>query len=179
MSIVDTWFSAFLFGIAWVNTVTGRANTMKVMVLDDDHENVDILSDTLRSEGFEIEEFTCANKAMSSFRGEEFDVVITDIKMPVMDGLEVLSRVKECRPTTRVILVTGFASMENAVEALHRGAYRFFRKPLDLRELIHTLRKVEYDLSKEKERAITVEELRRGIRELENDIKPIRWSSSM
>ena len=116
---------------------------MRIMVLDDDRENVDILADTLRSEGYEVDEFTNPITALKRFRKSDYNVVITDIKMPHVDGLEVLGQVKKTKPETYVILVTGFASMENSISALNSGAYRFYRKPLDLREIIMALRGIE------------------------------------
>lgn len=123
---------------------------MRVLVLDDERENVDILADTLRSEGFEVGEFTCARQAVRDFHGNAYDVVITDICMPEMDGLEVLREVKNVSSRTRVILVTGFASTENAIQAVNSGAYRFFRKPLDLRALVRTLRLIEVEQGRER-----------------------------
>jgi DNA-binding NtrC family response regulator len=113
------------------------------MVIDDDGENVDILADTLRSEGYEVGEYTDPAEALEDFRVDGYEVVISDIKMPRISGLEVLEQVKKEKPETYVILVTGFASKENTIAAVTGGAYRFFRKPIDIRELIATLREID------------------------------------
>ena len=123
---------------------------MRILVLDDNDENVEILADTLRSEGHDVEEYTSPNEAMKCFHGGDFGVVISDIKMPEMDGLEVLEMVKQHNPDTYVILVTGFACMENSIDALNKGAYRFFRKPLDIREIISALRDIEIEMKRKR-----------------------------
>jgi two-component system C4-dicarboxylate transport response regulator DctD len=99
----------------------------------------------LRIEGYEVDEFTNPVEAMRNFRDGNYQVVISDIKMPHIDGLEVLELVKKQHPETHVILVTGFANLDNPTVALNKGAYKFFRKPIHLKDLIAALKEIEDD----------------------------------
>ena len=144
---------------------------MRVLIVDDDRENVEILADTLVTEGFEVGEYTSPVEALKSFSQSAYDVVISDIRMPEIDGLQLLETIKQQQPSTRVIMVTGFASMENAIEALNKGACRFYRKPLDARLIVQTLRNIESEMETEKENLAMLGKIREGIREVETIIR--------
>src|SRR5205814_8016794 len=96
----------------------------KILVVDDEQSMCQFLALMLRREGYLVTAVTRGQEALEKVREEEFDVVITDIKMPEMDGLEVLSGVKKVDPTIPVVIMTAFASQRSAIEAVNRGAFQ-------------------------------------------------------
>ena len=106
----------------------------KLFILDDKPTILEILKEFLDEFGYETTTFTSGTKALEEIT-ESTAIVITDIKMPGMSGLDVLRKVKEKSPQTEVILMTGYASMESAVEALNLGAYCYLRKPFNFDEV--------------------------------------------
>jgi len=107
----------------------------KILVADDELSMRQFLEILLKKEGHEV---VCAGdgqEALSSFQRDPVDLVISDIKMPKMDGLELLRKVKEQRPALAVILVTAYASPEDAIAAMKAGAYDYLTKPFKLEEI--------------------------------------------
>src|SRR5262249_4984187 len=89
------------------------------------------------SEGYQARPVASAREALESIQNTEYDVALLDIKMPGMDGMELQSRLKEADPELTVIIMTGYASVETAVQALKHGAYDYITKPIDPDELSH------------------------------------------
>jgi DNA-binding NtrC family response regulator len=112
---------------------------LRVMILDDEEIVGKRLRSALEKLGCETEEFTDPRAALERCRAEEFDVVVTDIRMDDLDGIEVLEAIRERSPRTKVIMITGYATMEVAREALAKGAFDFIAKPFkpeDLRQVV-------------------------------------------
>ena len=104
---------------------------MKLLVVDDEPHIRDMMRMTLESSGHEIVEAGTGEGALSLFGdGRGFDVVVLDQKMPGIDGLETLSRIKKLAPRTPVLMVTAFGSIDLAVDAMKLGATDFLRKPM-------------------------------------------------
>ena len=101
------------------------------------------LADELREAGYRVQEFMDSSRALNAVERMPVDVVITDIKMPQMDGLELLSRVKSVKPDTPVIVMTAYGSEDMAIEAMERGAYDYIEKPFDLDEMLALLARIE------------------------------------
>lgn len=116
---------------------------MKLMLIDDELPILESLERALKPTGFGCATFQSSLKAVDAYRQGGFDVVITDFMMPEMNGIEVLKAIRAMDPEARVIILTGYADIENAIAAVNNGAYAFFRKPLDFRDFIQTLRKIE------------------------------------
>ena len=106
-----------------------------VMILDDEPIVCERLRSTLEKINLDIETFTDPNEAMKRFADKKFHVLVTDLKMKELDGIEVLKLVQKVSPETRVIIITGFATVEKAREALKIGAYDFIAKPFKLSQL--------------------------------------------
>ena len=102
------------------------------LIVDDDDAMCRMLESGLRSSGHETASAVSADTALELLRSREFDVVITDIRMRRIDGLELCRRVVELRPDVPVIVITAFGSMEAAIEAMRAGAYDFITKPFGL-----------------------------------------------
>ena len=111
----------------------------RVLVIDDEKIVCERLSMELERAGLEVEAFTESGRAMERMSSQQFDLVITDIKMRGPNGIEVMNFVKENHPSTRVLVITGFATVETAREVLKGGAVDFIPKPFkmsQLRELV-------------------------------------------
>ena len=109
--------------------------TGRVMVLDDELIVCERLSSTLEKSNIEVETFTRPNEAIKRIAEEFFPVLITDLKMKELDGIEILKVVQKISSQTKVIIITGFATVEKAKEALKIGAYDFIAKPFKLSQL--------------------------------------------
>ena len=113
----------------------------RILIVDDEEKIRAILGQGLAREGYYCATAENGQEAINQFHKDNFSLVITDIKMPEMDGIELLRRLKAMDPTLIVIMVTAYAEIEVAVEAMHLGADDFILKPIDLELLIFTLRK--------------------------------------
>ena len=111
----------------------------KILVVDDEAAIVETLKEVLEYESYAVQTSTCASDALKLLENEDFDVVISDIKMPDVDGLELLGKIREIRDVP-VIMVTGHGDIETAVTSLKSGAFDFITKPLDLNRLLISVR---------------------------------------
>ena len=115
--------------------------TARILLIDDDESFRQILDFNLKKEGYEVVSAIDGKKGLKRLEAESFGVVITDMKMPGLDGMEVLRRVKTQHPETIVIMITAHGSIEMAVEAMREGAYDYITKPLNRDALFMTLEK--------------------------------------
>jgi len=114
--------------------------TEKVLLVDDEEEFVETLAERMRNRGMEVATSTSGEDALDLIDEEPYDVVVLDLQMPGMDGLEALARIKRRQPDIQVVLLTGHATVNKGVEAMKRGALEFLEKPVDLKtlqEIIH------------------------------------------
>lgn len=102
----------------------------KILLIDDEEVNVRVLSMSLRVDGYEVVTAYSGEEGLEVFDREVPDIVLTDIKMPGMDGLEVLRKIKERRPEAEVIIITGHGDIDSAIDALQHGASDFINKPI-------------------------------------------------
>jgi DNA-binding NtrC family response regulator len=109
--------------------------TSKIMVIDDEKIVGDMAKLSLEQDGYTVETFLNAEPALKRLETEKFDVVVTDYKMKGIDGMEVLKTVKERHPGTHVIMITAFANLDAAIEALRQDVHDFFPKPVKIKEL--------------------------------------------
>jgi DNA-binding NtrC family response regulator len=106
-----------------------------ILVVDDEPVVQDAVRWLLRSQGYDVDTAGNGEEALSRIAHREFDVVVSDIKMPGLNGLDVLERSRALKPNLSVILMTGYASLETAIEALRLGASDYLRKPFELDDL--------------------------------------------
>ena len=106
-----------------------------ILVVDDKDSMRNMLTETLLEEGHRVDSASTGKKAVDLVRNKSYDLVLTDLKMPDIDGLQVLSEVKEVDSETAVILMTAFGTIEDAVVAMRLGAYDFVTKPFDSEHL--------------------------------------------
>ena len=107
----------------------------RLLVVDDESIVGKRLKQVFSKIGFEVETYTDAASAMAAMAEKPFDIVVTDLKMEGMDGMEVLKRVREMNPRTQVIIITGYASPATAELAEQQGVFEFLAKPFRLDEL--------------------------------------------
>lgn len=113
----------------------------QILIIDDEEAIRDAMSQVLTREGYEVKEAREGREGLELFQRENFHLVFLDLKLPGMKGLDVLSRMKEVSPETPVIIITGYSSIESAVEAMKRGAYDYMPKPFTPDELRMITRK--------------------------------------
>ncbi|HWQ53152.1 MAG TPA: sigma-54 dependent transcriptional regulator [Bryobacteraceae bacterium] len=113
----------------------------RILIVDDELVVRDSLSKWFVSEGYQARPVGSAREGLEAIQQLEFDIALLDIKMPGMDGMELQNRLREADPDLTVIIMTGYASVETAVQALKRGAYDYITKPVDPDELSHLVAK--------------------------------------
>ncbi|MEW6601304.1 MAG: sigma-54 dependent transcriptional regulator, partial [Nitrospirota bacterium] len=116
--------------------------SFRVLVAEDEEITLNNIKETLEEEGFEVRTVTDGAQAHARLEEEKFDVLITDIKMPFLSGIELLEKTKTAHPDTEVIVITGFGSISSAIEAMKKGAVDYITKPFDLDELVIRVKKI-------------------------------------
>jgi DNA-binding NtrC family response regulator len=113
----------------------------KVLLVDDEEEFVETLAERMRTRGMNVSTSNSGANALKLVNDEDFDVVVLDLRMPGVDGIEALKRIKRRRPDIQVVLLTGHATVERGVEAIKEGALEFLEKPIDLTSLTFAIDK--------------------------------------
>ena len=112
----------------------------RILIVDDEQEFAALLSERLTARGLRVETAESGEAAIEMVHGGHFDVVVLDMVMPGLDGIETLRRLREREPDLQVILLTGHATVEKGVDAMKLGAADFLEKPAELSELIEKIR---------------------------------------
>ena len=115
---------------------------LRILVVDDEKDYCEVLKMILENNGYVVE--TCFNgkEALDILEERSFDVVVSDLSMPVMDGFELLKNIKEREYDTEVLILTAFGTIEKAVETMKNGAYSYVTKGSDPEELLIEVRKI-------------------------------------
>jgi DNA-binding NtrC family response regulator len=121
---------------------TPVAKKSSVLVVDDEEALRTVLSGELANEGYDVKAAADGDEAISEVEKSPFDLVLLDIKMPRMSGFEVLKYIKVNHAKTKVVMLTGFADLKNAIESKKLGADDFVSKPYDLVDLLTTIERV-------------------------------------
>jgi DNA-binding NtrC family response regulator len=112
----------------------------KILVVDDERSIRNALKEILEYEKYEIDLAEDGQEAFELLKKNEYDLILSDIKMPKLDGIELLQKIKKANPEQSFILITGHGDVETAVSAIHNGAYDFIQKPLVLNRLLITVK---------------------------------------
>jgi DNA-binding NtrC family response regulator len=115
----------------------------RILIVDDEKDMLALLKRIIAEESeHEVITQTDPAQALELFKEQPFDLVITDLKMPKMDGIKVLESVKKMNPDVSVVILTAFATIETAVEAIRKGAYDYITKPFRRERILLTVEKV-------------------------------------
>jgi DNA-binding NtrC family response regulator len=112
-----------------------------VLIVDDEKVQAGILGEILKHEGFDVTTQTDPEQALTVVQEQSFDLVISDLKMPKMDGIEFLQRLRKIQPDLTVIIMTAYGTVETAVRAMREGAYDFVMKPFSKEEILITIQR--------------------------------------
>jgi DNA-binding NtrC family response regulator len=112
----------------------------RILVIDDDENIRKILVAILADEGYQVETAATAKKAVEKTKKEFYNVALIDIRLPDMEGIELLTRLKPTTPRMRKIIVTGYPTLQNAVKAVNEGADAYIMKPFDVEKVLETIR---------------------------------------
>ncbi|MGJ3238346.1 MAG: response regulator transcription factor [Anaerolineae bacterium] len=146
-----------------MDVIMNGAETAQILVVDDEGANRYSVSKTLQRVGYIVKEAASGEQALEYVDGQEYDVVLTDIRMQGIDGVELLRRIKEQSPDAIVILMTGYASLGTAVEALRLGAHDYLIKPSSSQD-------IRQSVSRGIERARNLRRRRRLLDTIKNDV---------
>lgn len=111
-----------------------------ILIIDDERAIRNTLSEILGYEGYKVDEAEDGEQGLKKFSSKNYDLVLCDIKMPKIDGIEFLEKAKELNPETPIIIISGHGNIETAVEAVKKGAFDYISKPPDLNRMLITLR---------------------------------------
>src|SRR3989338_10248786 len=107
----------------------------KILIVDDEPLIRESLYEILRIEGYRVQMASSGEDALRVLNKSDFDIVVTDFKLPKMNGIELLENIKKEKSKTEVILITGYGSIETAVEAMKKGAFDYITKPINDSEI--------------------------------------------
>ncbi len=115
-------------------------DSLRILIVDDEDELVSALEERLNLRGFQAKGVATGEEALAYLADRQCDVVLLDVKMPGLGGLEVIERIKEKTPSPQVILLTGHISVQDAERGMGLGAFDYLMKPIKIDELIRVLR---------------------------------------
>ena len=124
---------------------------LKILIAEDEEITLKHLVSTLGQEGYEVSGVTDGRKALDGLKKENVDVLIADIKMPGLTGMELLDEIRDRGLQTEVIIITGYGSIDSAVEAMKKGAHDYITKPFNLDELLLKVKKIAEEKGLRKE----------------------------
>ena len=112
---------------------------LRILIVDDEEELVSALKERLNLRGFQAQGVTTGTAALEFLESEECDVVLLDVKMPGLGGLEVIRRIKDMRPRLQVVLLTGHGSVKSVEDGMALGAFDYLMKPVKIDSLVSVL----------------------------------------
>ena len=122
------------------NSVQIDGRNVKILIVDDEDIVLSIARDTLEDSGYEVEASLCGEEAVEKLKKKFFDFVLTDIRMPGMNGIELGQRAREIIPSIGIIFMTGYANINTAKDAIKEGAFDYIMKPVNIDDLIDKMK---------------------------------------
>ena len=147
----------------------------KILIVDDEAIALRNLEHIMKKEGYEVTGTSKGHNAIKLIEEQQFDVILTDLKMDKVDGMQILKRSRELYPETEVIMITGYATVQTAIQAIKKGAYDYIAKPFKLDEVRRVVREAIEKVRLKKENA----QLREQIEKFEGKVKIITQDSAM
>jgi len=151
--------------------------TARILIVDDDENIRKVLETILEDEGYTVESAETAKKGIEKSEKSFFNLALIDVRLPDMEGIELLSKMRVTKPKMRKIIITGYPTLQNAVAAVNKGADAYVMKPFDVEKILQTIRE---QLKTQKEEKCYSEEkvaefIETRIKELEaNDERPVK-----
>ncbi|KPJ71495.1 hypothetical protein AMJ52_08490 [candidate division TA06 bacterium DG_78] len=137
---------------------------MHILVVDDEEKQRDLLAGFLRKKGYAVTTLASGKEAIEKNRTTGFDLAILDLKMPEVDGIETITRMREIDPETYFIILTGYGTVESAVEAMRCGAYDYINKPINLDELELLIERIYKEQTLHQELAALRDEIKEDVK---------------
>ena len=125
---------------------------IRVLLVDDEADFLETLAERLEIRNYDVTTSLSGEDALEKVRGYNFDVVVLDVLMPGIDGIEALREIKNIKPLTEVIMLTGHATVETAIEGMKLGAYDYLMKPCETQELVMKIDKAQERKAEHEER---------------------------
>ena len=151
--------------------------TDRILIVDDDENIRKVLETILEDEGYTVESADTAKKGIEKSEKSFYNLALIDVRLPDMEGIELLAKMRDTKPKMRKIIITGYPTLQNAVAAVNKGADAYVMKPFDVEKILQTIRdqlktqKEEKSYSEEK----VAEFIETRIKELEtNDERPVK-----
>ncbi len=114
--------------------------TARILIVDDDENIRKVLTTILEDEGYIVESVDTAKKAIKRTKRKSYNLALIDIRLPDMEGIELLTRTRDTTPKMRKLIITGYPTLQNAVEAVNRGADAYIMKPFDMEKVLATIK---------------------------------------
>lgn len=140
----------------------------KILLVDDEESIRHSLGEILRLEGYQVTTVASGEAAVQVLENENFDLMLLDLKMPGMDGLEVMRAATKLAPDTRIVLLTAHGSLESAIEALRQGAHDYLIKPASSREILNSVSAGLSRRAEQQQRRLLLEQIDRSIQRLKD-----------
>jgi len=147
--------------------MTDNKQNKRVLVVDDEENILSLLSDVLQEEGYQVDGVPNGFDALEKVKNSPFDVMLVDLKLPKMDGIEILKKVKMVDPKLPVIIMTGNVSLQSAIDSMHHGAYDYITKPFNLEHAIAAVNRGWEKKALETQNQELLDDLKKKISELE------------
>jgi DNA-binding NtrC family response regulator len=116
-------------------------NAARILIIDDDENILRVEVAILKDKGYEVETATTGTEAIEKTEQSHFDLMLVDIRLPDMEGTDVITRIHDTTPKIRKVIVTGYPTLQNAVAAVNNGADAYVMKPFDVEQMLETVRK--------------------------------------
>ncbi|MGQ9506550.1 MAG: response regulator [Candidatus Bathycorpusculaceae bacterium] len=114
--------------------------TARILIVDDDENIRKVLTTILEEEGYWVDSAETAKKGIEKTRKNFYNLALIDIRLPDMEGIELLTKMKDTTPKMRKVIITGYPTLQNAIEAVNRGADAYIVKPFDMDKVLATIR---------------------------------------
>jgi len=120
----------------------------RILVVDDEREVISMLERNLTLEGFSVDGVENGDEAIKSMAKELYPIVILDIKLPDISGVDLIKKLKDHNPMANIVMITGYSSMDHVVNCLGGGAVDYFTKPLNMTTFIETLKQIDQKINR-------------------------------
>jgi DNA-binding NtrC family response regulator len=114
--------------------------TARILIVDDDENIRKVLTTILEEEGYKVESVDTGQKAIEITKKKIYNLALIDVRLPDMEGIELLTKVRDTTPKMRKVIITGYPTLQNAIAAVNRGADAYIVKPFDMDKVLETIR---------------------------------------